>query len=177
MRNLNSGANYSKACGLLRLFTASYASGGDPMHTGRSLSGAKRRLRDCARLGRLLGWESTACGNALEQLVLDSPLYASQQTEFIVLHHLDHTLWNPSAYRLRIDYPFNMECDAQPWMAHMISLCDGKATGREVLRTLIDNEELPKSLSAGEFARAAASLVSGGFIAVEAFRPPQAIKL
>jgi SAM-dependent methyltransferase len=125
----------------------------------------------------LMNWESAVCAGGLEQLILDSPLHASQKTEFVVLHHLDKSLWNPSAYKLRIDYPFNMECDAQPWMAHMISLCDGKATGREVMRTLIENESLPKTLSAAEFARASASLVSGGFIEVEGFRLPQAVKL
>ncbi len=124
-----------------------------------------------------MNWESTVCTDNLEPYILDSPLHAAQQTEFVVLHHLDHGLWNPSAYKLRIDYPFNMECDAQPWMAHMISLCDGKATGRDVLRTLAENEALPKSLPAAEFARAAASLVSGGFIEVEGFRLPQAAKL
>ena len=125
----------------------------------------------------LMNWESAVCTEGLEQLILDSPLHASQKTEFLVLHHLDKSLWNPSSYKLRIEYPFNMECDAQPWMAHLISLCDGKVTGRDVLRTLIENEALPKSSPAAEFARAAASLVSGGFIEIEGFRLPQAVKL
>ena len=124
-----------------------------------------------------MNWETAVCTEGLERLILDSPLHATPQAEFVVLHHLNQGLWNPSAYKLRIDYPFNMECDAQPWMAHLISLCDGKATGRDVLRVMIDNEALPKSPKAAEFARAAASLVSGGFIEVEGFRLPQAAKL
>jgi hypothetical protein len=59
-------------------------------------------------------------------------------------------------------------------MAHLISLCDGKTTGREALQTLIRNEALPKATPAGEFARATASLISGGFVEIEGFRPPQA---
>jgi SAM-dependent methyltransferase len=125
----------------------------------------------------LLQWESAACSDGLAQLILDSPLHASRQTDFIVTHRLEQGVWNPSSYRLQTEYPFNMECAAQPWMAHLISLCDGKATGRAVMNALIRNEVLPKSASAGEFARAAASLASGGFIEVEGFRLPQAIKL
>jgi SAM-dependent methyltransferase len=124
----------------------------------------------------LLSWESAASGDGLAQLILDSPLQASQQTEFVVLHHLEQGLWNPSSYKLRTEYPFNMECNAQPWMAHLISLCDGKATGREVLRTLAENNALPKVTPAGEFARAVASLVSGGFVEIDGFRPPPAVK-
>jgi hypothetical protein len=124
----------------------------------------------------LLSWESAASGDGPAQLILDSPLQASQQTEFVVLHHLEQGLWNPSSYKLRTEYPFNMECNAKPWMAHLISLCDGKATGREVMRTLIENEALPKGTPVGEFARATASMISGGFVEIEGFRPPRAAK-
>jgi hypothetical protein len=124
----------------------------------------------------LLKWESTSCSEGLAQLILDSPLQAAKQIDFEVLHHLEQGLWNPIAYKLRTEHPFNMECNAQPWMAHLISLCDGKITGREALRTLIQNEALPKSTPAGEFARGAALLVSGGFVEIEGFRPPQAAK-
>jgi SAM-dependent methyltransferase len=124
----------------------------------------------------LLNWESAACSDSLEQLVLNSPMYAAHQTEFVALHHLEQGFWNPSSYKLQTEYPFNVECSAQPWMAHLISLCDGKSTGRDMLRTLIENEALPKATPAGEFARAVASLVSGGFVEIEGFRPPRAAK-
>jgi SAM-dependent methyltransferase len=124
----------------------------------------------------LLSWESAFCGERLEPLILDSPLHASRQTEFLVLHHLAEGSWSPASYKLRAQYPFNMECNAQPWMAHLISLCDGKTTGRDALRTLIQNKALPESTPEGEFARATASLVSGGFIEVEGFRLPREVK-
>jgi hypothetical protein len=120
----------------------------------------------------LLRWEAAAQGDQLPQIILDSPLYASQKTEFHVLHSLKQGGWNPSKYTLRTDYPFSMECQAQPWMAHLISLCDGQATGRDVLRRLIGDGILPESASEPEFAEAAASLASGGFIEIEGFRPP-----
>ena len=63
-----------------------------------------------------------------------------------------------------------MECDAQSWMAHLISLCNGQVTGRDALRILVEKSVFPKSTGEIEFAQAAASLVSGGFIEVEGYR-------
>jgi hypothetical protein len=120
----------------------------------------------------LLRWEAAAHGDQLPGIILDSPLHASPKTEFHVLHSLKQGGWNPSKYTLRTEYPFSMECEAQPWMAHLISLCDGQATGRDVLRKLLENDILPKSAGETEFAEAAASLASGGFIQVEGFRLP-----
>jgi methylase of polypeptide subunit release factors len=114
----------------------------------------------------LLRWEAAVHEGRLQELILDAPLRASQKTEFEVLHRLDQGLWSPSNYRLRTDYPFSVECEAQPWMAHVISLCDGVTTGRDVLQTLVQHGLFPESTQELEFAQAVASLVSGGFIEV-----------
>jgi len=124
----------------------------------------------------LLAWETAAAGDRLTQLILDSPLHASRETEFEVVHRLGNGTWDPSSYKLRTERPFSMQCSAQPWMAHLLSLCDGRATGREVLMALIRNEVLPGTTPEDEFARAAATLASGGFLEVGGFRPPQAAK-
>jgi SAM-dependent methyltransferase len=120
----------------------------------------------------LLKWETASSGNELSRRLLDSPLHASSHTEFEVLHKIEQNAWQPSSYKLRIDYPFDMECDAQPWMAHMISLCNGKSTGREIFLALKENAVFPESAREDEFARAAVSLASGGFIEIEGFGPP-----
>jgi hypothetical protein len=59
-------------------------------------------------------------------------------------------------------------------MANLIALCDGRATGRDQLRVLVENEVLPRGIAEEEFAGAVAGLVSGGFIEVEGFRLPRA---
>jgi hypothetical protein len=59
-------------------------------------------------------------------------------------------------------------------MANLMALCDGRTTGRDQLRVLVENGILPRATTEEEFARAAAGLVSGGFIEVEGFRPPRA---
>ncbi len=121
----------------------------------------------------LLAWESAAT-EGLTRLILDRPLHRGCDAEFQVRHRLEGGGWTPRRYTLRTDWPFSMECDAHPWMANLIALCDGRATGRDQLRVLVENEVVPRGIAEAEFARAAAGLVSGGFIEVEGFRPPRA---
>jgi SAM-dependent methyltransferase len=123
----------------------------------------------------LLAWETAATGDSLTRIILDSRLHASLETEFDVVHRLGQAEWKPASYKLRTDHVFSMECSAQPWMAHMLSLCVGR-TGREVLAELVRNGVLPEAVPEDEFAHAAATLVSGGFLEVEGFRPPQGAK-
>ncbi|MGA9624242.1 MAG: hypothetical protein WBQ65_07225, partial [Bryobacteraceae bacterium] len=118
----------------------------------------------------LLAWE----GADKEGLLLERPLHRGRDAEFQVRHRLEGSAWTPQRYTLRTEWPFSMECDAHPWMANLIALCDGRATGRDLLRVLVENEVLPRGIEEEEFARAAAGLVSGGFIEVEGFRPPRA---
>jgi methylase of polypeptide subunit release factors len=118
----------------------------------------------------LLAWESAD----KESLILERPLHRGRDAEFQVRHRLQGSAWVPQRYTLRTEWPFSMDCDAHPWMANLISLCDGRATGRDQLRVLVENDVLPRAIAEEEFARAAAALVSGGFIEVEGFRPPRA---
>jgi hypothetical protein len=121
----------------------------------------------------MLAWESAATED-LPRLILERPLHRGRDAEFQVRHRLEGSAWTPQRYTLRTEWPFSMECDAHPWMANLISLCDGRATGREQLRVLVENGIVPRDIEEEEFARAAAGLVSGGFIEVEGFRPPRA---
>jgi hypothetical protein len=118
----------------------------------------------------LLAWE----GADKEGLILERSLHRGGDAEFQVRHRLEGSAWTPQRYRLRTEWPFSMECDAHPWMANLIALCDGRATGRDLLGVLVENEVLPRGIPEEEFAHAAAGLVSGGFIEVEGFRPPRA---
>jgi len=145
-------------------------------------SGARRTFtvrRQASPGGRRAPWEwLLAWEGALQEggprLILDRPLHRGGDAEFQVRHRLEGGTWKPQRYTLRTEWPFHMECDAHPWMANLISLCDGRATGRELLRVLVENEVLPGATPEEEFARAAVGLVSGGFIEVEGFRPPRA---
>ncbi|MCL5745221.1 MAG: hypothetical protein M1541_15060, partial [Acidobacteria bacterium] len=137
----------------------------------------RRQAADSFRRGDwqwLLNWETAALDGRLVTAVLDSRLYASQRTEFEVLHRLTGEGWTPKAYRLSIDRPFGMDCRAEPWAAHLLSQCDGVLTGRDHFQRLKEDGVIPPQATEAEFADAVSALISGGFLEVEGFRPPQA---
>jgi len=122
----------------------------------------------------LLRWEAEAVGPDRTVRILDTPLYTGRPKSFEVRHRLEDDQWVPSGYTLQIDRPFIADCDADPWMANLIAICDGKSTGRDHMKTLQRGGVIPKDTPATEFAKALAGLISGGFVEVEGFRPPQA---
>ncbi len=122
----------------------------------------------------LLAWESEAVGERRMERFLDTPLHSGSGIDFEVSHRLENDQWSPTAYRLEIHQPFEVECEAAPWMANLIAICDGKTTAREHLKVFQRHGVLPASLGAAEFAKAIKGLMAGGFIEVEGFRPPRA---
>ena len=122
----------------------------------------------------MLAWESAAASEQAAAIILDSPLHASRRTDFEVVHGLTDEGWSPKSYQLRIDRPFAMNCAAEPWAANLIGLCDGQLTGRQHFQHFSEEGFIPPGTTEADFADAVAPLVSGGFIEVEGFRPPQA---
>jgi hypothetical protein len=122
----------------------------------------------------LLAWESAAKEPGLATAMLRSRWYAAENTRFHVTHTLGAGAWCPERYVLETAHPFDTECEAEPWMAHALSLCDGHRTGAEVLGVLRQNDVIAGAVPDADFARAAESLVSAGFLELEGFRPPRA---
>ncbi len=122
----------------------------------------------------LTNWQTAATSAAMPGVVLDSPLHRGPGAELKVTHRIVGDTWETDGFRLRTERPLPFECEAQPWMAHLISLCDGVSTGRQFYTTLIENGSIPSDAPLEEFAEALASLVSAGFVEVEGFRSPQA---
>ncbi len=143
---------------------------------GQALTIRRTAARDfrCADWQWMLAWESAAASGQRSAIILDSPLHASRGADFQVLHRLTDEGWTPQSYELRIDRPFEMTCNAEPWAAQLIALCDGRHTGRQHFRHFQEVGWIPAGATEDEFADAVAPLVSGGFIEVEGFRPPRA---
>ncbi len=56
----------------------------------------------------------------------------------------------------------------------LLAQCDGVKTGRQLFQQLKETGAIPSQASASEFAEAVRPLISGGFLELEGFRPPQA---
>lgn len=122
----------------------------------------------------LLAWETAAASDHRSAIILGSRLYASRRADFEVTHRLTEEGWSPQSYQLCIDRPFDMTCNAEPWAAQLMAQCNGEHTGQQHYERFMEEGWIPASTSAEEFASAVAPLVSGGFVEVEGFRPPQA---
>jgi SAM-dependent methyltransferase len=122
----------------------------------------------------MLAWETAAASDRAATIILDARLHSSRRAEFEVLHRLTDQGWTPKSYQLRIDRPFSMSCKAEPWAAHLMSQCDGRRTGRDHFQQFKKAGIIPAGTTEADFADAIAPLMSGGFIEVEGFRPPQA---
>lgn len=121
----------------------------------------------------LLSWETAAVDGRLAPAVLNSRLYASPGAKLAVLHQLSGDGWTPQSYKLSIDRPFSMDCQTDPWAAHLLSQCDGVLTGGQLLDRLKQAGIIPPTACETDFAGAVSQLISGGFLQVEGFRPPQ----
>lgn len=128
----------------------------------------------CADWEWLLRWEAEALGPDRIARILDTPLHPGRPKILEVRHRLEDDQWVPAGYTLQIDRPFIVDCGAAPWMANLIAICDGKATGRDHMMALKNAGVIPSDVPAADFAKALTGLISGGFVEVEGFRPPQA---
>jgi precorrin-6B methylase 2 len=77
---------------------------------------------------------------------------------------------------LRVPYPFEAECRCHPWIARMVSGCDGQATGLEHLETCRRSHLLRPGAGSADFAHTLAGMITGGFLRIPEFPLPDAGK-
>jgi hypothetical protein len=117
-----------------------------------------------AEMDWLLRWERAIANGAGASLALNSRLAAAPGSELRVINHLKNGNWAAKEYRLQVDYPFHVECRTQPWILHLLSLCDGSKTGTQQLKTLISEGMVARGTSPEQFAQALTLLISEGFL-------------
>lgn len=129
---------------------------------------------DRAQWEWLLAWETAATRNDLSSMILNARPRANHEVQLHVVHRLSGREWEPQEFVLKASSPFEMECRSQPWMAHLMSLCDGQKETRQHMATLKERGVIQGNVPEDEFANAVATMVSGGFLEIEEFRLPRA---
>jgi SAM-dependent methyltransferase len=99
--------------------------------------------------------------------ILGARLRPNRETELRVQHQLGDSGWEIAQYILRASRPFSMEARTDPWAPFLIALADGARTLREYLDELKQQGAVPPDVPPHDFARAAGSLISGGFLQLE----------
>ena len=145
---------------------------------GRSSFTVRRQmssLTGSAELEWAMRWESTSASPAAESILLDSRPIPAADLELRVVHSIVGGTFEPRDFTLQTEYPFSMESKVHPWTAALIGACDGLKTGRELHGYCVENGLISGTVSPGDFARFLGSLVSGGFLRIEAFPLPRSV--
>ena len=78
----------------------------------------------------------------------------------------------PDQLALHTEDPFAMNCQVDPWVAFLIPLCDGQATVGQLWERCKDQNFIHAESPLQEFAKLIGVLISGGFLEVAEFCPP-----
>jgi methylase of polypeptide subunit release factors len=143
----------------------------------RSAFTIRRTIRTGTPLAALewaMRWETELqMPGAAERILQTKPL-ATSGIEILVRHILRDGEFSQESFTLTLERPFAMDCKAQPWMAALLPLCDGKTTVGELFETAKQNGWIVPGTPPEEFCRLLATLISGGFLQVEEARLPAA---
>jgi len=132
----------------------------------------KGRRIGTAEIEWLRRWETEAAQPEIAGRILEAKPSAAPGLELHVVHRMRDRELAPQRFSLETNYPFEVQCAIEPWAAFLISRCDGKTTGRELLAFLKENDLIRSDEPEEEFADFLRILISGGFLEIEGFRLP-----
>lgn len=108
----------------------------------------------------LLDWESQSDPIAVLQMRLQASEHCVLQTS----NRLEASDWEPVSYSLATSEPFRMEMKIDPWIAYLLTRCDGSKTVNEIFAELKAEEIIHADTPLPDFIQVVTTLVSGGFL-------------
>jgi hypothetical protein len=140
-----------------RVFTVRRMAG---PHTGRE------------EIAWLLKWETFATTTPAFGALLEMVPVARPSLELRTTHRLKEGELVPERLTVHTEHPFAMNLGVEPWMTYLIPLCNGQSTTRQIWETCKAHNFIHPETPPEEFARLIALMISGGFIEVPDYRPP-----
>lgn len=137
--------------------------------TARRAAGARTGREEIAWL---LRWETFAVAAPAPGQILDMVPVARPSLELRTVHRLQNRELVPAHLALHTDHPFAMNIRVEPWMTYLIPLCNGQSTTRQIWETCKAHNFIHAETPPEEFARLIGLLISGGFVEVADYRPP-----
>ena len=120
----------------------------------------------------LLKWETFLAGpSAFEDLLGMIPV-ARPSLELLTIYRLKEGDLAPDQFALHTEDPFAMDFKIDPWEAFLIPMCDGQATVRQLWEKCKAQNFIHAETPAQEFARLIGTLISGGYLEISGFCPP-----
>jgi methylase of polypeptide subunit release factors len=120
----------------------------------------------------LLRWETAAAQPARVQELIQSRPMVSPRFRLQSGYTMDTGTWAADECSLATAWPFAVEARCPPWVAGMVTRCDGQRTVRDHLRILKETGEVPVDAPETEFVKLVRALIAGGFLEVADFPLP-----
>jgi hypothetical protein len=120
----------------------------------------------------LLRWETAAAQPARVQELIQSRPMVSPRFRLQSGYTMDTGAWAADECSLATAWPFAVEARCPPWVAGMVTRCDGQRTVRDHLRILKETGEVPVDAPETEFVKLVRALIAGGFLEVADFPLP-----
>jgi len=114
----------------------------------------------------LLDWETRIASDATA--ILEQRPSAAPGCDLRVLNRITDGDWEPVEYLLSIDQPFRMEMKIDPWIAYLLTRCDGTKTVSQLFDELKSDGVILGETPQADFAQVVNTLGSGGFLSFPA---------
>jgi hypothetical protein len=88
----------------------------------------------------------------------------SPRLSLTVVHKLADGALQPSRYTVRLDFPFVNEANVEPWVAYLLSACDGKRTLTGIYEQLLAEGVLTAAMTPREFWEIVRLLAVSGYL-------------
>jgi methylase of polypeptide subunit release factors len=112
----------------------------------------------------------------VHEALLRSRPRAADGMKFLVTHVIEDGELRAAAARCTVEYPFNVDVKIDRWMPLLLAACDGSRSGMELYDSMRRQGHIPADTPPQKFAALLAAFVSSGFVVVEEFAPPAALK-
>ena len=120
----------------------------------------------------LLDWETAAAQPETVQRLIESRPRVSRRFRVRSAYTVNSGTWAADECTLVTAWPFAVEARCPPWIAGLVTRCDGQRTVRDHLRILKESGDVPADASEAEFVKLARALIAGGFLEVSDFSLP-----
>ncbi|MDR3677189.1 MAG: methyltransferase [Acidobacteriota bacterium] len=137
--------------------------------TVRRAAGPRTRRDEIAWL---LKWETFLTGPSAFEYLLGMIPVARPSLELRTIYRLKEGDLAPDQFTLHTEDPFAMDFKIDPWEAFLIPMCDGQATVRQLWEKCKAHNLIHAETPPEEFARLIGVLISGGYLAIAGFCPP-----
>jgi hypothetical protein len=117
-----------------------------------------------AHIDWLLEWGAEAHDPQRRQAILDLRPALSPHAELAVFHRVRDGRFVPEALSLRAKGPFDAECVIQPWLAQVVSGCNGETTWRQHFERARRAGAFEEGAAPEEFVAVLEPLVSNGLL-------------